>query len=114
MLAQHVVTVAASGPFDGDELLREVRGTRAFRALEDQEWAWVLEFVQFGGEALSGYERYARLERGKDGRYRAGSRAVVRDHRVNIGTIAGYGNASRSRSAAASGWGPSRRCSSRG
>ena len=92
VLAQHVVTVAASGPFDGDELLREVRGTRAFRALEDQEWAWVLEFVQFGGEALSGYERYARLERGKDGRYRAGSRAVVRDHRVNIGTIAGYGS----------------------
>ena len=109
VLAQHVVTVAASGPFDGDELLREVRGTRAFRALEDPVGLGP-GFVQLGGE-LSGYERY-RAERGKDGRYRAGSRAVVRDHRVTSAP-------SRLRQlevAFRSGKrrGPSRRCSSRG
>lgn len=91
VLAQHLVTVAAAGPFDADALLAEVRTTHAFAALTEDEWRWALEFVQFGGEALSGYERFARVTRLASGRYAAGSSTVVRDHRTNIGTITGFG-----------------------
>ena len=92
VLAQHVVTVATSEPFAPDDLLAEVRTARAYRDLSDEEWRWTLEFAEFGGEALSGYERFARIVRTDDGRYRVGSKRVARDHRMNIGTIAGFGS----------------------
>ncbi|MEM8711896.1 MAG: DEAD/DEAH box helicase [Planctomycetota bacterium] len=91
VLAQHVVTVAVGGGFRSEELLAEVRTTYAYRDLSDQEWAWVLEFATFGGEALESYERFARIVLRKDGRYVGGNKRVVREHRVNIGTISGYG-----------------------
>ncbi|MEL6430081.1 MAG: ligase-associated DNA damage response DEXH box helicase [Planctomycetota bacterium] len=92
VLAQHIVTVAASGPANPEALLAEVRETRAFQSVTDEEWAWCLEFCSFGGEALSGYERYARVVRDAAGRLTVRSKRVARDHRLNIGTIAGYGS----------------------
>lgn len=91
-LAQHVVTVAIGGGFDPDELFDEVRRTVAYEDLTREEWEWTLEFARFGGEALSGYERYARIVRGADGRYVGGSRKVAAEHRMNIGTISGFGS----------------------
>jgi ATP-dependent Lhr-like helicase len=48
VLAQHVVTVALGGGFRPEELLREVRTTHAYAALQDDEWRWVLDFVTGG------------------------------------------------------------------
>lgn len=90
VLAQHVVTVALGGGFAPDELLREVRGTVAFRALDDEEWRWVLDFCRFGGPALRAYERYARI-REVAGRFVGGSESIAREHRASIGTIASFG-----------------------
>ena len=39
VLAQHLVTVALGGGFVPDELLAEVRSTRAYAGLSDDEWA---------------------------------------------------------------------------
>ena len=50
VLAQHLVTVALGGGFVADELLAEVRTTRAYAELTDDEWAWALDFVGSGGE----------------------------------------------------------------
>ncbi|MEM9378985.1 MAG: ligase-associated DNA damage response DEXH box helicase [Planctomycetota bacterium] len=92
VLAQHVVTVALGGGFRSADLLAEVRTTRAYRALTDEEWRWTLEFARFGGEALEGYDRFARIVEGPDGAFVGGSKRVATEHRLNIGTIAGFGS----------------------
>ena len=92
VLAQHIVTVAVGGGFRPEELLEEVRSTRAFGQLSEAEWSWALDFTRFGGETLSGYERFARVVEGPDGVLVGASRRVARDHRLNIGTIVGYGS----------------------
>jgi ATP-dependent Lhr-like helicase len=88
VLAQHVVTVALGGGFEPAQLLAEVRATRAYAGLTDEEWEWTLAFLTSGGAALTAYPEYARL-------VRDGSRFVVQDaqiarrHRMAIGTIVG-------------------------
>jgi Lhr-like helicase len=86
VLAQHLVTVALGGGFVPDELLAEVRSTRAYAELGDDEWAWALDFVASGGESLRSYPEYARLER-ENGRYVLTDREQARRHRMSIGTI---------------------------
>jgi ATP-dependent Lhr-like helicase len=86
VLAQHVVTVALGGGFVPDELLAEVRTTRAYADLTDDEWEWTLRFVGTGGESLTAYPEYARLEL-EDGRYVLNNREQARRHRMSIGTI---------------------------
>lgn len=86
VLAQHLVTVALGGGFVADDLLAEIRSTCAYAALEDDEWAWALDFVSTGGESLSAYPEYARLER-EDGRYVLTEGEQARRHRMSIGTI---------------------------
>jgi ATP-dependent Lhr-like helicase len=58
LLAQHAVTIAVGGGFRPEELLAEVRSTRAFRNLTDAEWRWVMDFVSHGGQALGAYPEY--------------------------------------------------------
>jgi ATP-dependent Lhr-like helicase len=87
VLAQHVVTVALGGGFRPDELRDEVRSTRAYAGLQDDEWAWILDFVSRGGEALRAYPEYARVVPGEDGCWRVEDRGVARRHRQSVGTI---------------------------
>lgn len=87
VLAQHVVTVALGGGFRPADLLAEVRTTWAYRALEDGEWRWVLDFVTRGGSALQAYPRYHRVVEGEDGVFRVPDRRIARQHRMSIGTI---------------------------
>lgn len=86
LLAQHVVTVALGGGFRADELLAEVRTTHAYAGLMDDEWAWVMDFVTRGGEALRAYPEFQRVVE-RDGVYRVDDGQVARRHRMAIGTI---------------------------
>lgn len=88
LLVQHVVTVALGGGFLPDELVDEVRTAHAYAALSDAEWAWVMDFVSRGGDALQGYEEYARVVQ-RDGRWVVVNREIARRHRLSIGTIVG-------------------------
>ncbi|HEX2211155.1 MAG TPA: ligase-associated DNA damage response DEXH box helicase [Longimicrobium sp.] len=87
VLAQHVVTVALGGGFRSEELRAEVRTTRAYAGLMDDEWHWVLDFVTRGGDALSAYPEFQRVLVSEDGTYHVGSKLVARRHRMSIGTI---------------------------
>ena len=89
VLAQHVVTVAAGGGFVPDDLLAEVRETRAYERLTDEEWSWVLEFVSHGGETLRAYPEYARVVPGE--RWTIADAAIAKRHRMTIGTIVSDG-----------------------
>jgi len=87
VLAQHIVGVACSGPFDPDALFAEVTSAAPYRDLARRDFDDVLAFVDHGGYALTAYERYHRLRRLEDGRYRIAHPSHIRRYRMNIGTI---------------------------
>ncbi|HEU0014942.1 MAG TPA: ligase-associated DNA damage response DEXH box helicase [Longimicrobium sp.] len=87
LLAQHVVTVALGGGFRPDELKAEVRTTRAYAGLLDDEWEWVMDFVTRGGQALNAYPEFQRVVRRPDGTFGVEDRDIARRHRMSIGTI---------------------------
>jgi ATP-dependent Lhr-like helicase len=94
VLVQHLVTVAmgtGDAGFRSEALLAEVRTTRAFAHLTDDEWQWAMEFVASGGSALGAYPEYARLVRQGDDHYRVASEGIAKRHRLSIGTIVGDG-----------------------
>lgn len=88
VLVQHVVTMALGGDgMDAEGLLAEVRDTAAFVDLHPDDWAWVLDFVTRGGDALTAYDDYQRVAQKPSGTYHVPSQRIARRHRMNIGTI---------------------------
>lgn len=86
VLCQHLVTVAAAGPFRAEAIRSEVMTTHAFRELADAEWEWALDFAARGGAALRAYPEYARMAE-EAGVYSMREEAMARRHRMGIGTI---------------------------
>jgi ATP-dependent Lhr-like helicase len=86
VLVQHLVTAALGGGFVAAEMLAEVRSTRAYADLLDDEWDWALDFVTRGGEALQAYPEFSRVIE-RDGRWTVEDREIARRHRMSIGTI---------------------------
>jgi ATP-dependent Lhr-like helicase len=86
LLAQHLVTLALGGGFTRAAVLAELRATRAYAALTDEELDWTLDFVTRGGDALQAYPEYGRVQRDGD-RYVVTDPQVARRHRLAIGTI---------------------------
>lgn len=87
VLAQHVLGRACAGPFDEDEFFDEVRRAAPYSSLDRHTFSRVVEFVASGGYALKTYERYARIRRMKDGRWRLSHPNVAQQYRLNVGTI---------------------------
>ena len=87
VLAQHILGCACASAFDADALYGEVRRAAPYAGLSREDFDETLRFVENGGYALAGYERYHRLARRGDGSYRAASQRVVRQYRMNVGTI---------------------------
>jgi ATP-dependent Lhr-like helicase len=87
VLAQHVLGMACGAPFLADELYDEVRGAAPYAMLPRETFDRVVDFVATGGYALRSYERYARIRRNKDGRWRISNPQVAQQYRLNVGTI---------------------------
>lgn len=87
VLVQHLVTIAAGGGFTPDALKAEVRGAWSYRHLQDDEWQWALDFVARGGQSLTAYPEYHRVQPDEQGVWRVRDAAIARRHRMNIGTI---------------------------
>jgi ATP-dependent Lhr-like helicase len=106
VLVQHLVTLAlgggtdaqgqlcpgfeatprADGRFGADALYAEVRSAPAYATLTEQEFDWALAFVQRGGESLTAYPEYHRIQV-VDGRWCVPDRGIARRHRLQVGTI---------------------------
>jgi len=86
VLVQHAVTIAIGGGFTSAELLQEVRTTKAFASLKEDEWQWVLDFIVHGGSSLGAYPEFHRVQF-ENNRYQVSLRRVMTLHRMNIGTI---------------------------
>ncbi len=87
VLAQHVLGMACSMPFEPDALFAEVTSAAPYAALDRRDFDDVLRFVATGGYALGSYERWQRLKRDEAGQYRTADAGVVRRYRLNVGTI---------------------------
>ena len=87
VLAQHVLLMAASGPFTADALYDEVRNAAPYAGLSRQDFDDVLGFVEDGGYALVAYERYRKLFRDAEGLIHIRGERVARQARMNAGTI---------------------------
>ena len=87
VLAQHVLGCACAGPFDPLELFDEIRSAETYRDLSWERFEQVVDFVATGGYALRTYDRYARLKRQPDGRFRLSHPKVAQQYRLNVGTI---------------------------
>ena len=86
LLAQHLVTRAIGGGFTRDEIMRELKTTRAYAALTDAELDWVLDFITRGGVALRAYPEYSRVSN-EYGHYFVTDKRVIQRHKMSIGTI---------------------------
>ena len=87
VLAQHVMGMAAAGPFHPDDLYAEVTSAQPYVNLSRRDFDRVLDFVATGGYALRSYERFARLRPTGDGRLRIAHPRFAQQYRMNAGTI---------------------------
>ncbi len=87
VLSQHLLGMACSASFDADDMYAEVVKAAAYAELLRRDFDDTLGFVENGGYALGGYERYHRLKRTPDGHHQIASARATQRYRMNIGTI---------------------------
>ncbi len=90
-LAQHVMGCACSEPFAMDELYAEITGCGPYRGLAYETFEEVVDLVATGGYALRTYERFARIVRTRDGKWKVRNQQVAQRHRMNVGAIVSAG-----------------------
>jgi ATP-dependent helicase Lhr and Lhr-like helicase len=90
-LAQHVMGAACSEAFDMAELFDEITGCGPYRGLTWEQFEEVVDFVATGGYALRTYDRFARIVKTRDGRWKARNQDVAQRHRMNVGAIVSAG-----------------------
>ena len=78
VLAQHLLGLSCSYPYQADDMYVEVCRATPYANLSRKEFNDTLRFVENGGYALGGYERYHRLPHTKDGAYRISSPRAAR------------------------------------
>jgi len=89
VLAQHVMGVACGEPFDLVQLYDEVRAAAPYTDLSWENFEQVVDFVSTGGYALKTYDRFRRIVKTQDGRWRVRDAMTALRHRMNVGAIVG-------------------------
>jgi ATP-dependent helicase Lhr and Lhr-like helicase len=87
VLAQHVMGRACGEGFDPVAFYDEVTAAAPYRDLSWERWERVIDLVATGGYALRSYDRFRRIVKFPDGRWRARNDEVRRRHRMNTGVI---------------------------
>lgn len=86
VLLQHMMTCAMGGGFTKEQLFNEITTTECYKSLSIQQFEDCLDFLMTGGSALKAYPEYSKLHLfGQI--YKAIDPAVIRRHKMNIGTI---------------------------
>lgn len=87
VLAQHILGLACAAPLDANDTYAEITSAWPYRDLSRAQFDRVLDFVATGGYALKAYERYARLRKTPEGKWRIANPKVAQQYRLNVGTI---------------------------
>ena len=86
VLIQYLTTLAVSEGFIDKIIKKEVLSTHCYSSMNDEEWHWILNFLEYGGSSLKAYDEYQKLEK-VDGIYKVINKRIAQRHRLNIGTI---------------------------
>ncbi|HZC15867.1 MAG TPA: ligase-associated DNA damage response DEXH box helicase [Caulobacteraceae bacterium] len=87
VLAQHIMGLACSEPFNLVALYDELRTAGPYRDLGWEDYEQVVDFVSTGGYALKTYDRFRRIVQGLDGLWRVRNEETALRHRMNVGAI---------------------------
>ncbi len=87
VLAQHIMGCACGTPFLSADLYDEVRTAAPYSELTRADFDDAVDFVATGGYALKIYDRFARIKKDKEGRWRVTNPKVRQAYRMNVGTI---------------------------
>ncbi|ESR26413.1 ligase-associated DNA damage response DEXH box helicase [Lutibaculum baratangense] len=87
VLAQHVLGTACAEAFDAEALYDEIVTAEPYADLDHFTFEKVVDFVATGGYALRAYERYAKIRRRPDGKWRLSHPSIAQAYRLNVGTI---------------------------
>jgi len=87
VLAQHILGVACSAPFDAEAFFREVKSASPYRNLSRTDFDAAVDFVATGGYALKRYDRYAKLRKTPEGFWRVAHPRIAQQYRLNVGVI---------------------------
>ena len=85
VLIQHILGRACCGPFHADALYQEVTLAGPYADLKRADFDNALDFVVCGGYALRSYEKYRRLSRDKQGRWKISNPRHILRYRLNMG-----------------------------
>src|SRR4051812_28019389 len=88
VLVQYLVTLAVSNGFRSEDIFNEVKTTFSYQSISPEEWDWALRFITTGGESLTAYDEYRKVEF-ENGLYKVENRRIAQKHRLSIGTIVG-------------------------
>ena len=86
-LAQHVMGVACAEPFRLEDLYAEIVACGPYRGLSWESFEEVVDLVATGGYALRTYDRFARIVRDRQGRWKVRNQNIAQRHRMNVGAI---------------------------
>ncbi len=87
VLAQHIMGCACSESFALTELYDEARRAAPYRDLAWEDFEQTVDLVATGGYALRAYDRFARIVKDLDGRWRVRNDEMALRHRLNLGAI---------------------------
>ena len=86
VLIQHLVNLACGDGFNPEDTLLDIRKTVAYAKLADEEFSWILNFIEKGGKCLNAYPRYKKIT-SDQGVYKVSDLQIAKMHRMGIGTI---------------------------
>lgn len=86
VLIQHLVTIALGTGFTEEGMFLEVISAPSFSNLSTREWRKILDFIVYGGQALTAYPSYRKVVN-DEGFYHVLDKQIAYRHRMNIGTI---------------------------
>ena len=89
VLIQYLMTLAVSEGFLPSQTLKEIRQTFSFQTISDEEWSWMLNFIQNGGNSLKAYDEFKKVIVDESGKYQVDHKGIALRHRLSIGTIVG-------------------------
>jgi len=87
VLVQFLITLAVGEGFMEDKILEIIRNTYTFKNLSKEEFDWVIAFVRHGGESLSGYDEFSKVEKEENGLFKVNDKKTAMRHRLSMGTI---------------------------
>ena len=87
VLAQHIMACACAAPFDEEAMFDEVRRAAPYADLTRETFARILNLIATGGYSLKAYDKFRRLVRTPDSKWRVTHPKFEAQHRINAGII---------------------------